>query len=216
MENEIRDNKKKGSRTALNLSSLLYIALGVFLLVYSDQALRMVCIGIGTVTLVYGIIRLISYFSMKRAGFLASVDLGVGIIMTGIGIVLTITPDFVISIIPFFVGLVILVQSISKISQALELRDVEYDNWWWMLLVSLLMLLLGAYIVFNPFETVALMVRAVGFVLIINGVLSIIGTIYTKVVVKKYRKVDEASCKDAETGEELEVDIIDVDGTVIK
>jgi len=193
--------------------SIVNVAVGIILIKYPGESLRTLCFAFGFITLALGLVGLGSYFFKKEKGLVAGLGLVFGIVMTAISVVLIVTPDLVISIVPFLVGLVILIQAIGKMQQALELRDVKYEKWWSMLLVGLFMLVLGALIVFNPFDSASMLVRVIGIVFIVNGILGAGGTVFTKAKVKKYGPA--ASATDTETGEVLETDIIDTDGNVI-
>ena len=197
------------------LISLLYICVGFVLAIYPENLIRGVCFALGALTLVYGASRLLMVIIGKRAGFLAYADLFIGVLMAGIGAVLILSPEIVVSIIPIIVGLVVVFTAISKLSQAMELKEIKYEKWWTMLLTSLLMMLLGTLLVVNPFKSATLMLRVVGIVLAINGCLSIFGTAFTGKQVRHYRKVENVSATDAQTGEELYAEVIDTDGKVI-
>lgn len=190
------------------VSAVLYILLGVVLLKFPDQSLRTVCYFFGGVTLIYGVIRIITYFIQKREGFLFLTDVVVGIILTGIGIFLLITPEVVISIIPFIIGLLILFHSIMKIQRALQLKRVNYEKWWSMLILSVITAALGALIIYNPFKTVSMMVMAIGIVLMIDGVINLISIFFTAHTVKKMTKIIDETTG---TVEEVEIDIVDND-----
>ena len=188
------------------LSSLLYIIVGGERLKLPCQSLRTVCYFFGAVTLLYGLIRIILYFVQKKDGFLFHANIVVGIVLSGIGIFLLLTPEVVISIIPFIIGFFILFHSIVKIQSALELRRVHYEKWWGMLLLSVVTALLGGFVIYNPFKTVSMMVRAIGIVLMADGAMSLVSIFFTAHTVKKMTKiVDEATG----TVEEAETEVID-------
>lgn len=203
-----KEKTKGGIEWGFVVSSALYVLLGIVLIRFPDQSLRTVCYFFGGVTLIYGLIRVITYFVQKREGFLFLTDVVAGIILTGIGIFLLLTPEVVISIIPFIIGLLILFHSIMKIQRALQLKRVNYEKWWSMLILSLITAVLGALIIYNPFKTVSMMVRAIGIVLIVDGVINLASIFFTAHTVKKMTKIiDEA------TGavEEVEIEVVDND-----
>lgn len=200
-------NSIKGSiEWGLVVSSALYILLGIVLLKFPDQSLRTVCYFFGGVTLVYGVIRIVTYFLEKRQGILFLTDVIVGIILTGIGIFLLVTPEVVISIIPFIIGLLILFHSVMKIQRAFQLKRVNYDKWWSMLVLSLITAALGALIIYNPFKTVSMMVMAIGIVLMIDGAINLISIFFTAHTVKKMTKIIDETTG---TVEEVEIDVVD-------
>ena len=163
--------KKSGFHWGLLCSALLYMLVGFFLLKWPDRAIQIVCYAFGTITLVYGMTRLIRYALKKNQeqGILSGLNLTIGIIMTGIGSFLLVSPSTVVSIIPIVIGIVIVIHSLTKIQQALEIKAVQYDKWWIMLIVSLVTAVLGIIIVFKPFSTAALMVKVIGIILIADG-----------------------------------------------
>lgn len=215
MSNTETVKKKHDNNSGNVVASILYIVLGIYLLRYPDMAIRTVCLGFGVITLCLGIFRLVVYFSKKIHGFWGTFDLPVGIILTAIGIVLLMSPSFVVSIIPMFIGLIILYNSVVKIREAIALKAIEHEKWWSMLIVGVIMLLLGCYVVLNPFDVAARSVQVVGIILIIIGCLSVSGTVFTDFSVHKYKKAQEATYRDAETGETGEAQILDKDGNVI-
>lgn len=200
--------------TGIIISAILYIVFGVILVRYPDQALNTVCLGLGILTMVFGVTKLLAYVFKKDAGILASLDLILGIILTAVALLLLIRPGVVVSIIPFIAGMVILFQSISRLQQAVELKVAGYDKWWSMLVIGIITLFLGGYIVMNPFDTVALMVRAIGVVLIINGVLSLAGTGYS--AFDMFYTLKNRNKGSHEAHKEPKVEIVDQDGNVIR
>ena len=211
--------KKSGFHWGLLCSALLYMLVGFFLLKWPDRAIQIVCYAFGTITLVYGMTRLIRYALKKNQeqGILSGLNLTIGIIMTGIGSFLLVSPSTVVSIIPIVIGIVIVIHSLTKIQQALEIKAVQYDKWWIMLIVSLVTAVLGIIIVFKPFSTAALMVKVIGIILIADGLMSTASVFFTSRTVKKYGKVLEAEYtefdSDGKTEKEaVHADVVDVEG----
>lgn len=205
------------------MASIVYMVLGVVLAMYPDRLIKAVCLGLGVITLIYGASRLIGYLTNKRGAGQSYIDLGIGVLMGGLGIVLIITPDLVVSVIPFIVGLIVVFTAVNKMQQAIELRDVHYDKWWLMMVAGILMVLLGGYLVINPFESATIMLRVVGIVLVINGFMSLFGTTFTGITIHRYKKNStilgpgpDVSATDSDTGERIEADVIDTDGRIIR
>lgn len=181
--------EKKGvfsaGRINSGIFSVLFIVIGFILAKNPESAIRTVCYAIGGVTLLFGIIKIFLYLKNKSNGFISFFDLTGGIISCAIGLFLLFSPDTVISIIPFIVGIIIFLNSITKIRQAIELSSAGYNKWWLMLLVALLTASLGALIMFNPFNTVATLVRVIGIIFIIDGIISVISYIFTDTIIHR-------------------------------
>ena len=69
----------------LILMSVLYLALGVFLLLVPGTALNVVCYALGAVVLVCAVIQLVRYFAVERGIFQSQLTLISGLICLGLG-----------------------------------------------------------------------------------------------------------------------------------
>ena len=93
----------KSIRNSLILSSLLYIALGVVLLVMPELSLGFACLLIGGAVLVYGVVRLVAYL---RGGENADkLDLVLGILLILLGLCLLIWLRVLFLLVPLVLGI---------------------------------------------------------------------------------------------------------------
>jgi uncharacterized membrane protein HdeD (DUF308 family) len=97
----------------------------------------------------------------------------VGILMILLGLFIILNPSKLASVIPITIGLYLIIIAISKLSDSFEYKSANYDKWYNFLLSSILTLIIGLVILFNPFETVTLVIRIVGVVLLIDGLFDI-------------------------------------------
>ena len=139
----------KGIRNSIILTSLLYIVLGVVLIVFPEVSLGLACILIGAVTLIYGVVRIVAFV---RDGGEASgrFDLFVGVLLAALGIFLLVCPQVIVSLIPIALGIYIIVDSVSAVKKALDLKALGFEHWWVSFLVALALLILGAVMVRRP------------------------------------------------------------------
>lgn len=156
--------------------SILYIVLGVVLIIFPDKALKLGCGLIGLVTLGYGIVRIFSYI---RGGSAQSqrFQLFIGIILGVVGIFLLVCPQIVVSLIPVALGVYILVDSITDIKQALDLKALGFENWWITLLAALLLAVFGVVMILQPFTLVSNLVIFIGIGFVFDGVSTLCNTI---------------------------------------
>ena len=113
----------------LILMSLLYLALGIFLLMVPGTALNVVCYALGGVVLVCAAVQLVRYFAVERGIFQSQLTLISGIICLGLGAFLILRSDIVVRILPIVFGLFVIFDSLGRIQNALELRRCEYSSW---------------------------------------------------------------------------------------
>ena len=127
----------------LILMSVLYLALGVFLLLVPGTALNVVCYALGAVVLVCAVIQLVRYFAVERGIFQSQLTLISGLICLGLGAFLIFRSDVVVRILPIVFGLFVIFDSLGRIQNALELRKCQYPSWKGFLLLAVLSIVLG-------------------------------------------------------------------------
>lgn len=166
----------KGIRNSLVLTSVLYTALGVVLMLFPGTALKWACMLIGVVTLGYGLARAVAYW--KGGGSYAQrFDLFLGLVLMALGVFLLVTPQFLVSIIPVTLGIYILVDSVSAIKRALDMKALGFEKWWASLGAACVLALFGAVMVLRPFATVETLVVFIGLGFVFDGVYTLVNTI---------------------------------------
>ena len=192
----------------LILMSILYLALGIFLLMVPGTALNIVCYALGGVVLACAAVQLIRYFAVERGVFQSQLTLISGLVCLGLGAFLIIRSDLVVRILPIVFGLFVIFDSLGRIQSALELRRCEYSSWKGFLLLAVLSIVLGIVMILDPFGTMETLVMAIGVILIIEGALNLLSALYTVIAVKRFLKLhpETQSMLEAVTGKDLNGD----------
>ncbi len=192
----------------LILMSVLYLALGIFLLLVPGTALNVVCYALGAVVLICAVVQLVRYFVVERGIFQSQLTLISGLVCLGLGAFLIIRSDIVVRILPIVFGLFVIFDSLGRIQNALELRRCNYESWKGFLLLALLSIALGVVMILNPFGTMETLVMAIGIILIIEGALNLLSALYTVIAVKRFMKLhpETQSVLEAITGQDLNGD----------
>ena len=192
----------------LILMSVLYLALGVFLLMVPGVALNVVCYALGGVVLVCAVVQLVRYFLVERGIFQSQLTLISGLICLGLGAFLILRSDIVMRILPIVFGLFVIFDSLGRIQNALELRRCEYSSWKGFLLLALLSVVLGIVMIVDPFGAMETLVMAIGVILIVEGALNLLSALYTMIAVKHFLKLhpETQSVLEAVTGRDLNGD----------
>lgn len=187
------------------VTAICYIALGAVLFLYPALALNLVCSGIGMVVLVFGAMKLLSYFRAKNDNLGKQLDLVIGIVLSVLGIFILVSPGVIAAMLPFAVGVYIFFDSVLNIRQALELKNVGFERWWSMLVLAVIMVVIGIIMLCNPFKTAALTVRVVGAIFFLRGISNIITVWFTDKQITSYGAERHSSSQT----------IIDGDGKII-
>ena len=163
----------------LILMSLLYLALGIFLLMVPGTALNVVCYALGGVVLACAAVQLVRYFVVERGVFQSQLTLISGLVCLALGAFLIIRSDVVVRVLPIVFGLFVIFDSLGRIQNALELRRCGYPSWKIFLLLAVLSVVLGIVMVVDPFGTMETLVMAIGLILILEGALNLLSALYT-------------------------------------
>ena len=168
MENYIR----KLGRNSIILSIILLV-FGLFMYTNPISTINVMIIVFGVILVLDGLVHLVSYFAIKDEYRFFSSELVQAIIYIILCFVLMLNYYNISYLLPIVLGIWIVVESLFKLQIALNIRDI-YDSHWGLLLgMSIITALLGAVILFNPVQSLALLTRICGVVLMIAEVISI-------------------------------------------
>ena len=159
----------KGLKANYILSAIFCILFGITLVVWPDVSSRIVCIGLGAVLALSGIVNLITFFIQRDGRLISQINLLVGILLTVLGGWIMCSPEVVIKIIPIIIGVVVTIHGLHNLLQAWELFRNKYSKYWVALLLGVVTVGLGILLICNPFEAVNTAVTLIGIFLIYDG-----------------------------------------------
>jgi uncharacterized membrane protein HdeD (DUF308 family) len=160
-------------------TSLVFMILGLCLLLWPDLSALTICVLLGVICMVHGIVRLVGYFANDLYRLAFQFDLAVGILSILIGCVLVFHPRHILALLPVVLGLFILADSALRIQTALDARRFGMSKWWAILLVAIGGVVLGTVLLFSPFEGTRALVRLMGLTLLIDGGECLLTCLYT-------------------------------------
>ena len=110
--------------------SVLFCIAGILFIALPEISTKIVGIEIGIAAIVFGIVKLIGYFSKDLYRLAFQFDLALGIFTVLIGIVFLLHPQWLISAIPFFVGIFVLVNGLFTFQTSLDSKRFGMKYWW--------------------------------------------------------------------------------------
>ncbi|MEG0873175.1 MAG: DUF308 domain-containing protein [Clostridia bacterium] len=168
--------KKYGKSTLL--TSILLVILSIFIIFRPHESISIVVRILGLVLLITGSIHTISYFSTSKEFKSFSMELVLGVVSLGAGILLMINPNIVLGILPVAFGCWIIIESIIRIQFTFKLKAMGSQSWKVLLPLSILTLILGVVMVFNPFAALNTVVVISGVMLLVTELINIFESIY--------------------------------------
>lgn len=181
------------------ISSVGLAILGVLLIFESEATIVSISYIIGGVLVAMGILGSMKYFYSEPQNFM---DMVYGIITVILGIIVITNPQAIASIIPFIMGILIIISSVTKLQYAHTLNKHQNSLWKTTLILSIITLIFGLVLVFNPFKGAVFLTRLVGGILLIYGILDVISTITIRNTFKGIHKALEENIEEANIIEE--------------
>ncbi|MBM6916596.1 DUF308 domain-containing protein [Gemmiger formicilis] len=176
-------------KASMFVMQLVYLALGLALVFAPDMSARVLCYACGAALAVVGLLAVWRFAAARQERLLfAWFSLVYGVLFTVLGIFLLVQPDTVLTVLPAVFGVFVLLDSLGRIQNALELRRAGLVRWWGMLFFALLSVVLGVLILINPFAALTTTVRVIGAVLLIESVLGLACALYTSLVLRELEK----------------------------
>jgi len=169
-------------------SSIALAILGILLFFYSELTIVSISYLIGGVLIGIGVISLIKFIAGMNKDKKNEMDVVYGIITIVLGIIVITNPKAIASIIPFILGILMVISSSTKILYSFDLKKNASNLWVSTLIVGVLTLVCGVLLIFNPFVGADFFVKAIGIILFIYAVLDIISGIRIYKIVKGVSK----------------------------
>ena len=157
-------------------SSIALAILGVLLFLYSELTIVSISYLIGGVLIGIGVISLLKFISGNKEKK-NEMDIVYGIITIVLGIIVITNPKAIASIIPFILGIIMVISSSTKILYSFDLKKSNSNLWISTLIVAILTLVCGVLLIFNPFAGAEFITKIIGGILLIYAILDIISTV---------------------------------------
>ena len=187
-------------------SSIALIALGLLLIFYSEVTIISISYIIGGILIAIGVIALIKYISNINKDIKNEIDIVYGIGTIILGIIVISNPKAIASIIPFVLGVLIVINSTAKIDYSFKLRKNKNNLWVSTLIVALIALICGVLLIFNPFAGAEFITKIIGAILLVYAILDIVSTIrISKELKETFGKTKEDKKKLKDSIKEAEI-----------
>ncbi|MBE5860873.1 MAG: hypothetical protein E7301_12245 [Butyrivibrio sp.] len=177
-------------KTNFFIDAIILVVVGLILVFLPGTTLTILTKAIGVLILVAGIASVASGIIKKEQNMLTrNSSLGMGLIVSVVGLWILINPHFFESIIPIIAGVIILFSGLMNLGEAISLSSSKYSNWWVALILAVLTILVGAFLLFRPVIALSYVVQLIGGALIYNGISNLW-------IVSRIHKVDKENGKE--------------------
>lgn len=137
----------------------------------------------GAALVAMGITAVVRYFWGLR--LISDMSLVIGTLMITLGVFTLINPSAIQAILVVLLGVFIIIDSMTEISESIYCARANISGWFWLFLASVLTLGLGIVVAFSNFETVMILA---GIALIIEGLKRLIITLVCAGKIREAKK----------------------------
>lgn len=169
------------------LTAVLYMVLGLVLLIFPATTARTICYMIAAIAIVTGMVNLVVYFTRNITRNYYRNDFVAGLLLMVLGIFVIYKVDLIIALVPFILGLCIIISGLFKIQGALDVQRMG-GNVVLILGVAVVNVVVGILMVINPFESALLLYRLLGVGLLFSGMTDLASTLYLSSRMHSYMK----------------------------
>lgn len=174
------------------LTGVMYIMLGIVALVIPETMVKTLGYLIGIVLILAGAVSMICYLLRDAHQNYYHNDFVSGLIGIVLGCAVLYKVEFIISLVPFLLGVLVLISGCAKLQDVIDMKRMNYGNWIVMLVLAGINVALGILLICNPFKAATLLFRLIGAGLIFSGITDCITTVYFANKIKNYLKESQA------------------------
>lgn len=151
------------------LRAVLHIALGVLMLLAPQAVMNVIVYILATYVVALGVINIVDYLRHRREQA-SSFGLVSGILLLVLGAVMFAFTNAIISILPIFLGVLLMIGGITVLGQAVSYGRLFGRTSILTVVLSILVIVGGVLVVLNPFSSAVLLFQVFGVALVVMGV----------------------------------------------
>ena len=164
--------------------SVLFCAAGILFIAMPEISTEIIGVCIGIAMIIFGIVKLIGYFSKDLYRLAFQFDLEFGILMIILGVIVLFNPKNLMILICVALGISILLDGLFKIRIAMDSKQFGIKSWWLILSLAIVTGVIGVFLIFDSATGSEIMSVLLGLTLLSEGILNLYTVISTVLIVK--------------------------------
>ena len=168
------------------VSWIAFIILGIFLFIKAELTLKIISYIVGG-TLLLSIIPLTKALISKDAVY-TSYSFISEIFMVVAGLIIILNTELIASIIPILIGIVMIINGVSKIQFSLVLKRENIKSFPVSLALAIVITCCGIIFITNPFKGAVAITKIIGMVIILYSILDMFDFLFIHKKVKNNQK----------------------------
>ncbi len=179
------------------ISSITLLIISLFLFFETEATIITISYIIGSILIAIGTITIIKYINNLKSGIRNELDIVYGVGMGILGIIVISNPKGLASIIPFILGIIMIITSATKLQISLDIMRKNEGKMTTSSILLLMTCICGVVLIFNPFSGAKLLAKIIGIIILIYSILDIVSTFKIQKIIKKRNKKEKDAVSEA-------------------
>ena len=167
------------------ISSITLLIISLFLFFETEATIITISYIIGSILIAIGTITIIKYINNLKSGIRNELDIVYGVGMGILGIIVISNPKGLASIIPFVLGIIMIITSATKLQISLDIMKKNEGKMTTSTILLLITCICGVVLIFNPFSGAKILAKIIGIIILIYALLDIVSTFKIQKIIKK-------------------------------
>ena len=178
--------------------SVMFCIAGALFIALPDISITMIGISMGIAMIVFGIVKLVGYFSRDLFRLAFQFDMELGILLLVLGLIVLIRPDDLMTFICIALGISILTDGLFKVQIALDSKRFGIKSWWVILALAVVTGTIGVFLIFRSAKSAQFLTVLLGVSILAEGILNLY-TVISTVLIIKHQQPDVIEIEYSET-----------------
>lgn len=166
-------------------ASVVCTALGIILVVFPEAVNEMITYILSAGLFVVSAFEFYNYFKQSAENTMYGNSLVFAVASLILGIVVLAKREFIISLVPMFLGILIIVSGVKKLQNSFDLLRLKISGWLAVMILAAVNIIFGTVMVVYSFESATVITILIGVGLIYSGLTDIFSTIWVSSCAKK-------------------------------
>lgn len=167
--------------------SLVFCAAGVACIVNPGLSAAVIGRVLGVAMILFGAVKLVGYCSRDLYRLAFQYDLGFGLLLIALGVLVLLLPAEVRDFLLTALGIAVLTDGLYKVQIAVDAKRFGVSAWWLTLVLAVAAGTVGLALVFRPWDSARLLTILLGAALVAEGILNLCVAISTVKIVNHQR-----------------------------
>lgn len=171
------------AKTGYIIMSLVFCTAGAVFMAKPDLSASLIGRVLGVAMILFGAVKLVGYFSRDLYRLAFQYDLGFGLLLIALGVLVLVRPTQVLDLIFTALGVAVLTDGLYKVQIVVDAKRFGISTWWVTLALAITAGAVGLALVFRPWASARLLTILLGAALLAEGILNLCVAVSTVKIV---------------------------------